>query len=124
MIGLKSSYAGIVMAVIVTLEAFSGRPNPHWQLGAAEIAEFERRLAALPALAAGGTTPLEPLGYRGFSIGGRAAPVHVFHGVVMIGPQAFSDPGRGLERWLLDSGRGSIDPTLAGHVALEIGSSP
>jgi hypothetical protein len=109
------------MAVIVTLEVFSGRPNPEWNLTPTQSAEFERRLAALPAGIAG---PDEPLGYRGFSVRGRAAPVRVFRGQVMNGDQLLADPGRRLERWLLDSGRSSIDPGLAAHIDSEIAAGP
>ena len=116
-----SAYAGVMMAVIVTLEVFSGRPNPEWSLAPAQSAEFERRLAALGVGVAGQD---EPLGYRGFSVRGRAAPVRVFRGQVMNGRRALADPGRGLERWLLDSGRGSIDPGLAAYVDSEIASGP
>ncbi len=122
MIRANNTYAGVVMAVIVTLEVFSGRPNPEWSLAPAQSAEFEQRLAALPAADIAGLD--DPLGYRGFSVRGRVSPVRVFRGQVMNGQQALADPGRRLERWLLDSGRGSIDPGLAAHVDLEIASGP
>ena len=94
--------------------------RPRRYLGA-RISLDERRLAALGVGVAGQD---EPLGYRGFSVRGRAAPVRVFRGQVMNGRRALADPGRGLERWLLDSGRGSIDPGLAAYVDSEIASGP
>src|SRR5579872_1019717 len=120
MMHANSPYAGIAMVMVVTLEVFSGRPNPEWDLAPAQRADFERRMAALPALTVGISGPDEPLGYRGFSVRGLEAPIRVFHGQVINGPQALADPGRRLERWLLDSGRSTIDPTLATYVDTEI----
>jgi hypothetical protein len=113
-----------MMALIVTLEVFSGRPNPEWTLTPADSAEFERQLAALAPLAPAPAAPEQPLGYSGFSVRGRATPVQVFQGVVVNGAQALADPGRGLEHWLLNTGRGLLDPGLATYVDSEIASGP
>jgi hypothetical protein len=50
----------------VELDAFSGRPNPRWQLTAVEAGELEDRLSGIPE-----TSPAaipDNLGYRGFRI--------------------------------------------------------
>jgi hypothetical protein len=116
------AYAGVVMTIVVTLDVFSGRPDPHWNLPAAQNTEFERRLAALPPAPV--AQPDTPLGYRGFTVSGRPEPVQVFRGRVTAGQKTLADPGRDLERWLLDTGRNSIDSSLAGYVGSEIASGP
>jgi hypothetical protein len=119
-----SHYAGIMLALIVTLDVFSGRPNPEWTLTPAESAEFERRLAALSPVSVAPAGRTQPLGYRGFEVRGRPMLVRVFHGEAVNGGLALVDPGRGLERWLLDSGRGNLDPNLAAYVDSQISSGP
>lgn len=56
-----------VAPVTVELDAFSGLPNPRFQLTSSETAELMRRLSDLP-VAAGSTLPDARLGYRGFSV--------------------------------------------------------
>jgi hypothetical protein len=124
MMGYRGAYAVIVLALVVTLDVFSGRPNPEWALTPAEGVEFERRLAVLPPLSVAPADQAQPLGYRGFDVRGCPTPVRVFRGLVVNGGQTFADPGRRLERWLLDSGRGSLDPSLAAYVDSEISSGP
>src|SRR5690349_428791 len=107
------------MALIVTLDVYSGRPNPQWTLAPAESTEFQRRLAALHPLAGDAAEPAAPLGYRGLEVQGGPAPVRVFRGRVTVGGQDFADPRRELERWLIDSGRGSVDPALISYIDSE-----
>jgi hypothetical protein len=104
-----------MMAILVTLDMFSGRPNPEWTLGPAEAAVFERRISALPSISAS-NQPDAPLGYRGFTIREDGNEVRVFGGQVTTKGQVLADRGRSLERWLLDSGRGSLDPGTASYV--------
>lgn len=50
----------------VELDAFSGLPNPRWQLTETEEEALERKLQELPATAPGALPDV--LGYRGFRI--------------------------------------------------------
>jgi hypothetical protein len=109
------------MSVIVTLNVFSGRPNPSWTISEEEAADLEGRIARiadhsnLKAL-----EPLAGLGYRGFSIRRDESPYsrHIYAGIV--------DPGHGIpsliagdrevEQWLLSSARTTIGESIAAHV--------
>ena len=53
--------------VLVTLDVFSGLPNPSWALSPWEALELQRRLTDLPA-ANDATLPEARLGYSGFSV--------------------------------------------------------
>jgi hypothetical protein len=104
----------VAEAVGLELDIFSGRPNPVWQLSAADAALFEQKLAALPV-----TTPgqlANPLGYRGFIVKLGESTVTVQNGAVLLdraGQVAgHKDPGRALERWLLDTGKPFLDEDL------------
>ena len=106
------------MASEVEVDLYSGRPNPRFSLDAATEAELVRRIAALPP--SGSRAGLrEGLGYRGFRIEGRvAAPfsqIVVSGGVVLIhdragGERQFADPGRTLERWLVETSAAHLAP--------------
>ena len=116
--------AGIVVAIIVILEVFSGRPNPEWTLTPAQQKEFERQLAILPVLGGRSADPEEQLGYHGFKLRGLEDPIRVYCGEVSRGRETLADPGRKLEYWLLDSGRLSLDARLVAYVEAEIARSP
>jgi hypothetical protein len=98
------------MPTDVEVLVYSGRPNPHVTLDAETDAELGRRLAALPPLG----QPFTGLRLRGSSaslftvveIAGGAVQVHQRTG----GTQVLADPGRGLERWLLERIGARIDP--------------
>ena len=56
----------IVPTMQVEIDLFSGRPNPTWELTAAEVSELKARLATLPT---GSPVAMpEVLGYRGLHI--------------------------------------------------------
>jgi hypothetical protein len=101
----------------VVLDIFSGRGNPEWLLQPPESAELARRLAGLARSAA--VPPSEGLGYRGVLVEQGSAPgdlLRVHDGLVTFerdpAQMPLLDPGRSLERWLLESGRGRVDPGL------------
>ena len=103
----------------VTLDVFSGRPNPTWRLAGAAAEDLERRLrAALPAPRG---APVQPpdLGYRGFLLGKQPAAegeMRVYGGWIS-GPEGrWLDPGRGLERWLLASAGDRLERPVFEHV--------
>lgn len=110
----------------VEADVFSGRPNPRWTLDAAGARELARRLAELPA------APAEPawegLGYRGLVVTGlsEACPEVRLHGgrvrgECADGPRAWTDAGRALERWLLATGEGRMEPATMELLRGEVG---
>jgi hypothetical protein len=115
--------------VQIELDAFSGRPNPRWDLSKEDGAEFQKRLHALKKSKAGAVVG-DGLGYRGFVVRPDGGPVdgydevRLFRGTVVVrrGDQSetLSDPGRGLERWLADSARGHVDEPVLNYVLGEV----
>jgi hypothetical protein len=105
----------------VELDAFSGRPNPVWELDAVQTREFARQLAGLKAAAV--SVEIPGLGYRGFLV--RDAQVyrfwrgHAFRGASTSSPD-WIDVGRSVERWLLKTAHGTLDPTLYAHIVQEL----
>lgn len=100
----------------VVLEIFSGRPDPSWPLDAAQIAELQHRLKALPATEER-TLPPEPgLGYRGLhvslEIGTHGEIVVVRQHRVAFERRILVDRRRALERWLLDTAPIMLEPAL------------
>jgi hypothetical protein len=109
----------------VTLDAFSGRPNPTWQLAGAEVADLLASLKTLPSSTASPATE-GVLGYRGMLIGltdastGATQQWRVFDGVVMGQGVTLDDPQRRFERWLLHSGVAQVDAALYAQLAQQI----
>jgi hypothetical protein len=104
--------------VQVTLGIYSGRVDPAWVLTDAEAATLQAALAALPG--AVGTPPVGGLGYHGFTISGPGGTVVAFRGAVAApgeGERSFlADPGRTIERLLLETAR----PHVAGNELGEV----
>lgn len=99
----------------VEADVFSGRPNPRWPLDAAASGELGRRLAELPA--ARPAPEFDGLGYRGLvvtGLPGECGEVRVHGGQVRAEcggeTRAWTDAGRALERWLLATGEGRLEP--------------
>jgi hypothetical protein len=102
----------------VEVDLYSGRPNPRFSLDAETEAELLRRLTALSP--SGSRAVLrEGLGYRGLRIAGQAAApfsqIVVSAGVVVLydragGERQFADPGRILERWLIEHSATHLAP--------------
>jgi hypothetical protein len=98
--------------MLVTLEVFSGRPNPSWTLSTDEERELVRRLQGLPASV--GSPTEGDLGYRGFRIvtlsktAQLPSEVLVTKGVVAVrnerGTRNYIDAS-GIESWLLEQAR-------------------
>lgn len=97
----------------VTLDVFSGRPNPSWSLSVQEERELARLLSDLP--------PTEErvvgngLGYRGFRITnpeqrlGLPSEIVVAKGVVIIrdeGETNYYSDSTGIEQWLIQQAQG------------------
>lgn len=114
----------------VELSIFSGRPNPVWELTAAESAEFIRRFRTLPNAQAGHAVPDEgKLGYSGLIVTGHSdiesfASIVVAGGVVrgskLPGSQVYLDKDQALERWLVSTGSTHLEPDIYNEVAKEL----
>jgi hypothetical protein len=98
--------------MLVTLEVFSGRPNPSWTLSTDEEQELARRLQGLsPSVA---SLAEGDLGYRGFRIVNSSrraqlpSEVVVTKGVVAVRndreTRHYTD-ANGIESWLLEQAR-------------------
>lgn len=106
-------------AATVEADLYSGRPNPSWPLAPEEASQLVRRVDGLAPAA-----PVEPpgrLGYRGLRFrlyaGDREiASGESFDGHLRFqdaaGPRHLADPGREVERWLLATGRGKLEPQV------------
>lgn len=105
------------MPVTVIVDIFSGVPNPQWTIAGDLLVQLKLMLAQL-AHFHGGLVPEPPgLGYRGIVLQfspdeGIAGSSRVFGGYVVGSREAFVDTGRALERWLLETGIGSIDADI------------
>lgn len=113
----------------MTLDVYSGRPNPVWFLGNSEAKEFKKRLAALPLIKSS-ELPLPPgLGYRGIHIDVQDSfrlqgPLVVYRGLVQTPRGNFRDQGRSLERWLLETANGAVELQTRDYVRGEIDKTP
>jgi hypothetical protein len=93
----------------VELDVFSGRPNPRWQLTAAEASELEGRLRGLPETSQAAIP--DNLGYRGFHIEdeiGNDRITITSNGYVVVrrdNRNAFYRDTKGVEEWLLQQAR-------------------
>lgn len=100
------------MALIVTLDLFSGLPNPFWSVACDQAADLIQMIGAMATTA----TPAEPpgLGYRGVAVAANCPDLprgawHVFGGTVTFEGRTLVDTGRTLERWLVASGDGHVN---------------
>ena len=111
--GKQATKQGEQKPVQITLDVYSGQPNPGWQLSSGEATELARRLAQL------NTVAQDPgdgnLGYRGFfiqnegQIAGIARTVRVFRNTVIIPDnkdqrKVYRDT-QNITRWLQDQAR-------------------
>src|SRR5947208_291634 len=115
------------MPTEIELDVFSGRPNPTWNLEPSLEAELVNRLRALPPTHRQAPEP-PGLGYRGLLI--RPSPetgprhtIRVYRGVVKHPNGHREDPGRGLERWLLETGTAVLDANLVQMASKELDRS-
>lgn len=111
--------------VEVTLQIFSGRPDPNWQLSDEQAADLQDQLAELSP---GGIYAMpENLGYRGFNLNYGERAVHVYQDQVRIteaGEDSWRvDKSRTLEMWLLDSGvlAGAVEAEIAAEMRNDVG---
>lgn len=112
----------------ITLNVFSGRTNPTWQLSDAEEEQLTERLESAQTLTAKRPSGVfGGLGYRGFTIsrdanhpkGALALALH--EGIVdhqAGGPNVVDDTG--IEPWLLDLAKPHVAPEVLQHVTSSI----
>ena len=117
------------MKTIVTLDIFSGRPNPTWVLSDDHSEQLAERASAAQELTmqkpAGA---LSGLGYRGFLVShvADAAPVqpafHLHEGIIDSGPGQpnLVHKDRELEKWLLSTAGAAVADEVRSHVETEI----
>src|SRR5215470_12843066 len=96
----------------VTLDIFSGRPNPHWTLSEEQVNDLQTRLRTLPE-----ASPVAPpgLGYRGFLVTNPGnddrlpSQLRAFASVIAIttgqATNSYQDANN-IEGWFIDQARG------------------
>lgn len=103
----------------VEVDLYSGRPNPAWSLPPEEAARLVERIDGLAP--ADEAEPPGRLGYRGlrFRLSARGREIasgESFDGHLRLqdsaGARHLADPGREVERWLLATGQGKIEPQV------------
>lgn len=105
----------------VTVDLFSGVPNPSWELSVAEGEVFLDLLRSLP-VKPDAVRMNEGLGYNGLIVTGiepylkNCREVVIFNECVLIHQQnqtqQLSDQARNLEQWLFQTGKGRLEPIL------------
>lgn len=133
--GIKSvesgSPTGSTPHAAVSLGIYSGRSDPSWTLTDAQAAAVVKAIAALPVTT--GTPREGGLGYHGFSLVlsqvGRADESLVAYRASVappgVGPRTYrSDPGRTVERLLLETGRSTLSPAEIGVVEADLVAAP
>lgn len=124
---LKSSGSA---SIKVELDVFSGRENPTWTLSEQQgrkLRSMIRGLSSTTSRSAQG----DGLGYRGFSVHFRSTAaesvLNVYRKVVKWKEHDkamyYIDPERSLERWLLSTGKRSVEPELYKHLLKEVGEN-
>ena len=114
----------------VEVDLFSGRPNPAWTLDADEAREVGALLAALAP--ADVRAPREDLlGYRGVLVSGveswmdGCGDLRVARGAAAADcfgrARTYADPGRALERRLLESARARVPAYLFAIIRAQAG---
>jgi hypothetical protein len=103
----------------VQIDMFSGRPNPSWEITAQEAEQVKAMVRQLPERQAAARP--EQLGYRGLILHGDgvrdlgSTRILIGGGIVIVegfqGVRYLSDPDRGLERQIFQTGRTRLDPT-------------
>ncbi len=102
------------------LDAFSGRPNPKWQLTDGDAQKVRQLLSRLPAHTGKAGEP-PGLGYRGIVLHTDDSPsgptsLRIYSGFVVIydsaGDRVLRDQDRTLERFLLTTAETTVDRGL------------
>lgn len=87
--------------MLVELDAFSGRPNPRWELDERSSQQLQRLQSRLTGTSA--APPEAPgLGYRGFLYSAAGGQVRAYRGFVRTPREVLADPTFSIEKFLLD----------------------
>jgi len=117
---------------VVTLDVYSGKPNPSWTLPKAAGDELARRVDAL-SVTAPDAPEFDGLGYRSVSAvttadDGKQTAVTASRGVVTLEKagqrRRLVDSGRAFELWLVNTGAGELKPELLKQVVASIKPAP
>jgi hypothetical protein len=112
----------------VTLEVFSGRPNPSWELSQEQISEFLKKTLKLKTKENFQFDSKYELGYRGFIVeeknfAQKSRRFEVYNGVVNVvennSSYTLEDKEYSIERWLLQTAPNNLDD-LVKYVKQEI----
>jgi hypothetical protein len=114
--------------VVVTLDVYSGRPNPTWSLAEGMAIEFLRRLHALDSSKAA-PREFENLGYRAVSAEFQddtkgTVVIKASRGIVTLDRAGqrvhYLDSGRQFESWLVNTGAAHLTADILRYVTGEI----
>jgi hypothetical protein len=117
------------MPTLVTLDIYSGRPNPTWELSPSQVAQLRKHLtSARTPTALQSPASKGRLGYRGFHVESLGEPnfperSRIFDGVMDIGDAMtpnFVDHNSKSEAFLLSTAGDSISSELHSHVRTAI----
>lgn len=118
------------MSVTITLDIYSGLPNPSWELTDEQAANLVERLRASTQQSLSKLASTDGrLGYRGFRIEavqekGLEAKTFIHGGLADISRMHPSLVlGSDVEQWLLSTSEGAISDELIEYVASEIGAA-
>jgi hypothetical protein len=118
---------GAAAAAVVTLDVYSGRPNPTWTLSRSIASDLMRRIEAL-STARSKPQPFDGLGYRGVRVQmqgeGETVTVAASNGGVTVvkgGREVhYADPGSRFELWLVETGAGRVPADVLQFVTGEV----
>ena len=119
-------------SAVVTLDVYSGKPNPSWPLAATTVDELAQRIDALSTKAAD-TPEFDGLGYRSVRAvmktgDGNEVTVTASRGTISVDKAGqrhrFADSGRAFELWLVNTGSGQLKPELLQQVIGNIKAAP
>jgi hypothetical protein len=112
----------------VTLNVYSGRPNPVWTLPEQAASELQDRMGRITATSNLKAGVAAGLGYRGFIVQGSdhgIAPTLIHAGMVDQGhtsPTLVADD-RELEKWLFSTAGNHVDDAVKAHVEESLAGS-
>ena len=116
-------------AVDVSVDLYSGRPNPVWPLEGTAATRFLSLLKELPRDIAHTFAVPRELGYRGLRVTvtaeGATQRIAIGNGQVILesadsgASEAFLDSNRVLEKWLLQTGEAQLGNELLEYLLLQ-----
>ena len=115
------------MSLIVTLNIFSGRPNPVWQLSDKQEAQLKEQLDEVKELTAlKSSVVLGRQGYRGFTLSSftnfAQSSLHIHEGIVDSGQLEINRiaSNRSIEEFLLETAAPFLQPNVLEYMQSEL----